>query len=162
MPAMIGTTARIDSVLRRAFSEASVRLRPDAKVTDIVEALKLMGIAVEVQDGVLVLQQGATSFNTSLALRNFAKRPEHEKFFVQEGAHPSQWSTERKIEFLRTHSDEEFRNLLQTPVLNAGIRTMDPNMSRKDYSNLTRAEKIMFIREYGADAARHIVLEKTK
>lgn len=161
MPATVGVSSSIDSALRRAFSEASVRLQPETKISDVVAALGTMGIGVEVQDGVLVLQQGSTSFNTALALRNFAKRPEHENFFVQDGAHPSQWSKEKKIEFLRTHTDEEYRTMIQSPVLEAGVKTMDPNMSRADYKNLTRAEKIAFLREFGSDAAARI-MQKAK
>jgi hypothetical protein len=157
MSATIAVSASVDSALRRAFSEASVRLQPDCKMTDVIDALKAMGIGVEVQDGVLVLQQGSTSFNTSLALRNFSKRPENVAFFVVDGAHPSQWSKERKIEYLRTHTDEQYRALIQSPVLDAGVKTMDPNMSRADYSNLTRSEKIAFLREFGSDAASRIM-----
>lgn len=156
MAATIAVSASVDSALRRAFSEASVRLQPTALMSSVIAALEGLGIKVEITDGVLCLSQGATQMNTSLALRNFAKRPEFAGFFVIDGAHPSQWSTERKIEYLRTHSDEDFRNLLQQPVLESGIRALDPNMSRKDYANLTRAERMAFIREFSDDAVRRI------
>ena len=81
--------------------------------------------------------------------------------FVIDGAHPSQWSKERKIEYLSTHTDEQYRALIQSPVLDAGVKTMDPNMSRKDYSNLTRSEKIAFLREFGSDAASRIMQKKS-
>ena len=161
MPAAIAVSATVDSALRRAFSEASVRLQPDALMSSLIAALEGLGIKVEITDGVLCLSQGQTQMNTSLALRNFSKRPENVAFFVIDGAHPSQWSKERKIEYLSTHTDEQYRALIQSPVLDAGVRTMDPNMSRKDYSNLTRSEKIAFLREFGSDAASRIMQKKS-
>jgi hypothetical protein len=160
--ATIGITAQIDTAMRRAFSEASVRLHPDCRITDIVEALRVLGISAEITDGVLVLAQGSTQMNFSLALRNFANRPEHARLFILENAHPSTWTQAHKVEFMRTHSDLEYGTLLHQPVLEAGIRVLDPNMSRTDYKNLTRAEKMAFIREFGSDAAGRIMLGKTK
>jgi len=159
--ATIGVTAGIDSALRRAFSEASVRVAPDTRMTDIIAALTALGITATIEDAVLVLRQGETNFNTSLALRNFAKRPEHAKFFVSEGAHPKAWSDKKKIEYLRTHTDAEYRALLQSPVLEAGVKVLDPNMSRKDYEGLTRAERIAFISEFGSDAVG-LIFQKAK
>jgi len=130
-------------------------------ISNVLAALTALGITATIEDSVLVLRQGETNFNTSLALRNFSKRPEYKDFFVQEGQHPSTWSQEQKIAYLRNHSEEEYRRLIQSPVLEAGIKTMDPNMSRKDYSNLTRAEKIAFLREFGSDAAGRI-MQKAK
>ncbi len=160
--ATIAVKANVDTALRKGFSEASVRPRPETQMSAIVGALEGLGITVAIEDGLLVLAQGTTQMHTGKALRTLATKPEFKDFFVQEGSHPSQWSTEKKIEYLKTHSDEEFRALLQAPALESGVRTMDPNMSRKDYANLTRGEKIAFLREFGADAARHIMLEKTK
>ena len=157
MPTELGTSAAIDSALRRGFSEASVRLHPDTRITDVVAALAAMGITTEVQDGCLVLRQDQTMLHTTMSLRNFAKRPEHSKFFVQEGAHPSQWSTQKKVEFLSTHSDDDYRALVQSPVLEAGVRVLDPNMSKSAYKNLTRKEKIAFLAEYGEIAAGRIL-----
>jgi hypothetical protein len=155
--ATLGTTAAVDAALRRGFSEASVRVAPEARMTDIVAALGAMGVTVELQDGVLVLAQSGTEMHTTKALRNFSQRPEHANFFVQEGAHPSQWSTKKKVEFLSAHTDDEYRALVQSPVLEAGIRVLDPNMAKADYLNLTRAERVRFITEYGDDAVRHIL-----
>jgi len=155
--ATLGVGAAIDSALRHGFSDASVRLMPETRVSDVVKALEVLGITVEMQDGTLVLKQGEMTLHTVLSLRNFAKRTESGKFFVQEGQHPNTWSRERKVEFLRTHSDDEYRALLQSPVLEAGIKTLDPNMSRSEYLGLTRKEKQLFIREYGADTVGRIM-----
>lgn len=155
--ATLGTSAQIDSALRIAFSEASVRLQPDTKITDVVAALAALGVTASVQDGVLVLAQGETTMHTVLALRGFASKSENAKFFVLSGAHPKTWSHKQKVEFLATHSDEDYRRLIQQPVLEAGIKTMDANMSKSDYLNLTRAEKVAFLREYGLDAAGRIM-----
>jgi hypothetical protein len=159
--ATISITASVDSALRKAFSEASVRLLPETQMSAIITGLENMGVKVSVEDGLLVLAQGETVMHTGKALRTLATKPEFKRFFVQEGQHPAQWSTEKKIEYLRTHSDEEYRTLIQSPVLESGIRTMDPNMSRKDYGQLTRSERMAFIREFGDDAVRRI-FQKTK
>jgi len=156
MPATISISASVDSALRLAFSQASDRVKPETLMSSVIAALQGLGIKVEITDGVLCLAQGETQMNPMLALRNFSKRPENAEFFVIEGSHPKQWSTEKKIEFLRNHSDEEYRKLVQEPVLEAGIKTMDPNMSRKAYEGLTRFERMTFIREYGDDAVRRI------
>jgi hypothetical protein len=120
-----------------------------------------MGVTVEIEDGVLVLRQGATEMHTVKALRGFAQRPEHAKFFVIAGQHPSSWSSKQKVEFLASHSDDEYRALIQTAVLDAGVKVLDPNMSRADYQNLTRKEKVQFIREFG-DGAVGRILGKAK
>lgn len=156
MPATIAVAASVDSALRRAFSEASVRLQPTALMSNVIAALQGMGIEVAIQDNVLVMSQGQTQFNTSLALRNFSKRPENAAFFVLENDHPSTWTPEHKMKFIAENGDDKYRTLWQSPVLEAGIRTMDPNMSKTDYENLTRAERIAFIREYGSAAVGRI------
>ena len=159
--ATVGVTSAVDSALRRAFSEASVRLAPETKITDVIAALGTLGIVAEITDGVLVLRQDQTQFNTSLALRNFSKRPEHAKFFVQEGQHPAQWSTKTKIEYINKNGEAAYRKLCQSPVLDAGIKVLDPNMRRADYLQLTRQERMSFISEYG-DAAVAKIFQKAK
>lgn len=162
MSATIAVTASRDSALRRAFSEASVRLQPAALMSSVLAALEGLGIKAEITDGILCLSQGATQMNTALALRNFAKRTEFAAFFVLENDHPKTWTLEHKMRYIAEHGDEKYRTLWQSPVLEAGIRTMDPNMSRLDYANLTRQEKIAFLREFGSDAASRIMLHKEK
>jgi hypothetical protein len=130
-------------------------------MSSLIAALQGLGIEVGVEDGVLVMRQGTTEFNTSLALRNFSQKGEFAEFFVVEGAHPSQWSTTKRIEYLRTHSDDQYRALLQAPALEAGIKVLDPNMPKNDYVRLTRAEKVQFIREFGDEAARRIMGKKS-
>ena len=125
-------------------------------MSSVIAALQGMGIEVRIHGQLgLVMSQGQTQFNTSLALRNFSKRPENAAFFVLENDHPSTW-TEHKIKFIAQNGDEKYRTLWQSPVLEAGVRTMDPNMTKTDYENLTRAERIAFIREYGSDAVGRI------
>ena len=161
MSTVLGTTGAIDSALRRAFSEASVRVAPDARTTDIIAALAALGVTATVQDGVLILAQGETTMHTVLALRGFASKPENAKFFVVAGQHPATWSRRQKVEYLASHSDEDYRRLIQTPALEAGVRVLDPNMSKSEYALLTRAERVSFIREFGDGAVSHI-LGKTK
>lgn len=162
MPIQIGTTAAIDSALRRGFSEASVRVAPTTRMTDVISALETMGVTVAVDDGLLVLAQGATEMHTARALRSFAQRPEHEKFFVVEGSHPSQWSTQKKLDFLSTHSADDYAHLCHAPVLDAGVKTLDANMSRADYANLTRQEKLAFIAEFGPQGVERVMGQKSK
>jgi hypothetical protein len=157
MAATIAVTASLDSALRRAFSEASVRLQPDALMSSVIAALEGLGIKVEITDGILCMSQGQTQMNTALALRNFAKRPEYAAFFVLEGSHPKTWTVERRMKYIAENGDDKYRTLWQSPVLQQGLRVLDPNMSRADYSNLTRSEKIAFLREYGSDAAANIM-----
>ena len=147
---------RHDSALRRAFSDASVRLQPTTRITDIVAALETLGVTATVEDGLLVLKQGSTEMSTNRALRYFAARPEHSSFFVLTTADPKTWTVGQKTEYLRTHSAEEFGRLCLQPVLDAGIKTLDANMSRADYSKLTRAEKQAFIREYGDEGVSRV------
>jgi hypothetical protein len=158
--ATLGTSGAIDSALRRAFSEASVRLQPDTKISDIVAALAALGVTASVQDGVLILAQGETTMHTVLALRGFASKPENAKFFVLSGQHPKTWSHKEKVEYLKTHSDDDYRKLVQQPVLEAGVKTLDPNMSKSEYALLTRAERVAFIREFGDGAVSHILGRK--
>jgi len=160
METAIGIAAGIDSALRRGFSEASVRVAPHTRMTDIVASLEQLGITVTITEGVLLLAQGVTQMNTALALRSFAARPENAKYFVQEGAHPSQWSREKKIEYLSTHTDDEYRALIQSPALEADIRVLDPNMKKADYLNLTRHEKMLFVDTYGPDAVGRVLAGK--
>jgi hypothetical protein len=156
MPAAIAVTASVDLALRRAFSEASVRLQPTALMSSVIAALQGMGIEVAITDNILVMRQGQTEFNTSLALRNFSKRPEFAAFFVLENDHPKTWTDEHKIKYIAEHGDEKYRTLWQSPVLESGVRVLDPNMPFSDYENLTRSERIAFIREYGSDAVGRI------
>lgn len=160
MATQIGTSAAIDSALRRGFSEASVRLQPDTRMTDVIAALGTIGVTVEVQDGVLVLAQGSTMMNTALALRNFAARPEHTKFFVQHNNDPRKWTLKEKAEYLNDHTVDEYQRLCTGPVLDAGIKTLDANMSRADYAQLTRAEKSAFISEFGIAGVESVMGKK--
>jgi len=164
MPAAtIGVGAQLDSALRRAFSDASIRLKPDTRMTDVVEALGAMGVTAELEDGnILMLRQGTTELHTVKALRNFVAMPQHEKFIVVEGQHPYTWSLQKKVEYLRTHTAEEYRTLCQSPVLEAGVRVLDANMSREDYDNLTTKEKVQFIREFGAGGVRLVMSKPRK
>ncbi len=156
MTTTIGAPKTIDSALRRAFSEASIRVHPDTRMTDVLAAFEAMGITTEIQDGVLVLRQDQTSFNTSLALRSFANRPENAKFFVLETSDPKTWTAAKKVEYLRTHTADEFGRLCSQPVIEAGVKVLDVNMSRSDYENLTRKERVAFISEFGADSVSRI------
>src|SRR5579859_3999371 len=117
MSTVIGTSSGLDSALRRAFSDASVRPQPTTTMTSVIEALGAMGVTAEVQDGVLVLRQDQTTFNTSLALRSFAAKPEHQKLFVIASTDPKTWTLAEKAVYLKTHTPEEYAKLCRAPVL---------------------------------------------
>lgn len=155
--ATIGVTGAVDTALRRAFSEASVRVKDDTKLSDVLAAMKTLGIECTVEDGLLMLKQGDTELHTHKALRNFSKRPECARFFVLATDDPRTWTMQQRIEFVRLHGADAYGKLLVKPVLDGGIRTLDPNMSRTDYLNLTLKEKTLFLREYGDEAARNIM-----
>jgi hypothetical protein len=158
--ATLAISAELDSAFRRAFSEAGVKLQPETKTSDIVSALGNMGVSASIQDDVLLLAQGQTQMNTSLALRSFSTKPENAKFFILETVDPRTWRTAKKIEYIAKHGEQAYRKLVQTPVLEAGVRVLDPNMGRADYQNLTRQEKMEFIRQYGDSAVSRIFLRR--
>lgn len=160
--ATIGTTGALDNALRRAFSDASIRLQPDCRMTDVCAALQTMGVIAELQDNVLVLRQDTTELHTTKALRSFAAMPQHERFIVKQGQHPSTWTRQQKVEYLKTHSDDDYRRLIQSPVLQSGVRTLDANMSREDYEQLTRAEKVAFVREFGPEGISRVMSKPRK
>jgi hypothetical protein len=163
MPVTLGITQQLDSALRRGFSEASVRPKQDTQMSAIIAGLEKLGIAVTVEDGLLTLTQGATVMHTGKALRNLATRDEFKDYFVQQGQHPSTWTQSQKVEYLMKHSDEQYRALLQQPVLQSNVSVLDPNMPAASYRQLTRAERMEFIRQYGSDAVTLIFQkEKTK
>ena len=156
MPATIGIAASVDNALRRAFSEASVRLKPETKISDIVKALEALGLTVAIQDGILVMSQGSTTMHTTLALRSLTTKPEFAPFFVLETLDPKTWTNARKMAYVTEHGSDAYGKLCSAPVIEAGIKVLDPNMTLTDYENLTRAERIAFIREYGSDAVGRI------
>ncbi|MGD1025247.1 MAG: hypothetical protein ABR880_20880 [Candidatus Sulfotelmatobacter sp.] len=156
MPATISVSSSIDSALRKAFSEASVRLQPAALMSSLIAALESLGLTVSMQDGVLVLSQGSTTMHTVLALRELTRKPEFAQFFILSTDDPKTWTTAQKVEYVRKNGEEAYGKLCCTPVIEAGIKVLDPNMSRKDYEQLTRFERMNFIREYGDDAVRRI------
>jgi hypothetical protein len=157
MSANFGASAQVDSALRRAFSEASVRLQPDCKISAVVEALKTLGLTVEVTDGLLVLSQGTTTMHTALALRSLTTKPEFKQFFVLSTDDPKTWTVTERTAFITKNGGEAYRKLICAPVLEAGLKVLDANMSRTDYGHLTRAEKIQFITEFGSGAVSAIM-----
>jgi hypothetical protein len=154
MSATVIAPAVLDAALRRGFSDAGTRLKPSALMSDIIISLSALGITATLQDGILCLQQGASApMNTALALKSFSQKPEHLGYFVQEGAHPSEWSQAKKIQFLADHpedGDRLYAQLLHAPKLAPALRTLDANMDRESYIHgLTSAEKRQFINEFG-------------
>jgi hypothetical protein len=59
--------------------------------------------------------------------------------------------------YIAEHGTDEWGKLCSQPVIEAGIKTMDPNMSKADYRALTRSERIAFIREFGDGAVSRIM-----
>jgi hypothetical protein len=161
MAATIGTTAELDSALRRGFSEISVRPKPETKMTDVITALATHGVTAEMEDGILVLKQGDNMFNTAMCLRGLASKAANSALFVTAADNPHDWTTKMKMDFIRENGADAWGRRANGPVLIPAIGVLDPNMSRTDYKNLTREEKIQFIREYG-DIAVSRIMQKAK
>jgi len=119
--ATLGVTAGVDSALRRAFSEASVRLQPEARLSELITALEALGIAVEITDGVLVLRQGDTMMHTALALRSLVAKPEFKKFFVYSTDDPRSKITSGRT--ARTRTASYSRSLCSMPASRRWTRT---------------------------------------
>jgi hypothetical protein len=96
MSTEIKVTSALDSALRRAFSEAGVRVAPHATMTEVVSKFNALGISCEVQDGVLVLSQDTRQFNVALACKAFAAKPENAALFVTERNDPREWNGKQK------------------------------------------------------------------
>jgi hypothetical protein len=160
MPTEIKVTGALDSALRRAFSDAGIRLRPEAQTTAIVERFNALGISCEVQDGVLVLSQDNRQFNTSLACKGFAAKPENADLFVTAQSNPKEWNAQEKSAYISKNGYAAFEQLVTGKQLDASVKVLDANMSRKDYENLTRKERCAFIAEYGYSAVSVIMGRK--
>lgn len=160
MPATLAISGELAGALRKACSDAGLRLKDDTRLSDVIAALEAMAVKCSVQDGLFVMDQQGTNVHVGLGLRNFAQK--HEQFFVGAKDHPSKWDQAQKIEYLRTHSADEFAALLRKPALDAGIKPLDPGMDSASYSRLTLAEKITFCREFGEDAVRAVVGRKAR
>jgi hypothetical protein len=159
--ATIGTPAELDRILRKSFSDCGIRVAPDTRMTDVLETFRAIGITVAVEDGFLVLSQGSTVFHTAQALKGFATKPENAKFFVLQSGDPKSWTTEQKVAYLKTHSDSDFRRLIQQGPITPNVGAMDANMNRGDYLKLTRPEKMAFIAEF-TDSAVAKIMSKSK
>jgi hypothetical protein len=159
--ATIGMSAALDQAIRQGFSDARVRIAPDAKLADILQALEAMGVQCSVEDGFLVMTQGATPMHTALALKTFASKPENARFFILEGSHPSTWSTSSKTKYIAEHGADAYAKLLHQPK-EAGIGVMSLDLTRAQYLSLTRAEKQAFIAAYGAEGVGRVMARKAK
>jgi hypothetical protein len=160
MPTEIKVTAHLDVALRRAFSDAGVRVRPETTMTQVVAGFNALGISVEAQDGVLVLKQDTREFNTVIACRSFASKPEHSGLFVTAQSNPKEWNAQEKSAYISKNGYAAFEQLVTGKQLDASVKVLDANMSRKDYENLTRKERCAFIAEYGAGAVSVIMGRK--
>jgi hypothetical protein len=156
----IKTSAALDAALRRAFSEAGVRVAPSATMTDVVSRFNALGISAEVQDGCLVLKQDTREFNVALACKSFAAKPENAALFITEQTSTREWTGKQKSEFIAKYGYNAWENRLNAPQLDPGVKVLDRNMTRKDYLNLTRTERVHFIGAFGAGAVAHIMGKK--
>jgi hypothetical protein len=160
MPTEIKVSAALDAALRRAFSDAGVRVAPSATMTEVVSRFNALGISCEVQDGVLVLSQDTRQFNVALACKGFAAKPENAALFVTEQTSTREWNGKQKSAYIAAHGYEAWEAKLNAPQLDPGVKVLDANMSRKDYENLTRSERVRFIDAFGYGAVRVIMGKK--
>jgi hypothetical protein len=156
----IKVSAALDAALRRAFSDAGVRVAPSATMTEVVSRFNALGISCEMQDGCLVLKQDEREFSTALACKGFAARAENVALFITEKTSTQEWTRTQKSEYIAKHGLDAWENRLNAPQLDPGVRVLDRNMSRKDYLNLTRTERVAFITEFGAGAVSHVMGKK--
>jgi hypothetical protein len=159
--AILGTTAQLDSALRRGFSEVGARPKPETKMTDVIAGLNSLGVTAEMDAGLLILKQGDTVFNSGLCLRGLAARAEFAHLFVTHADNPHNWTTEMKMQFIREHGADAWARKANGPVLTPTVGVLDQNMSYADYQNLTRQERVAFIREFG-DLAVSRIMQKRK
>ena len=159
MTTTIGMSRELDAAIRKGFSDAKVRIAPDAKLGDIVAALEAMGVSVAVEDGFLVMSQSGTPLHTSLSLKTFASKPEHAKYFILEGSHPSAWSTSTKSRYIKDHGLAAYERLLRQPKEH-GIGTLSLDLTRAQYLSLTMAEKQAFIAAYGVEGVQRVMARK--
>jgi len=159
MPATIGMSRELDAAIRKGFSDARIRLTPDAKLAEITAALEAMGVQCSVQDGFLVLAQSGTLLHTEMSLKSFAGRPEHARFFILEGSHPSTWSTSRKSKYIAENGLAAYEKLLYQPKQH-GIGVLSMDLTREQYLSLTTAEKTAFIREFGSEGVGRVMGRK--
>jgi len=155
--ATLGTSQALDSALRRGFSEVSARPKPETTMTQIVEALGALGVTASLDDGLLILKQGDTIFDSRLCLRGFAAKPENQKFFVTAADDPREWSVKMKSDYITKHGADAYGKLVHGTPLEPSVRVLDRNMSKKDYLSLTLREKSAFISEFKADAVTAIM-----
>jgi len=160
MSTEIKVTAALDSALRRAFSDAGVRVAPSATMTDVVARFNAMGISCEVESGCLVLLQDSRQFNVALACKAFSAKPENASLFITENTDTGEWTQKQKSEFISKHGYEAWHARVTGPQLEAGVRVLDANMEKRDYLSLTRSEKMNFINEFGYGAVTAIMGRK--
>ncbi len=135
--------AELDSVIRSAFQAQGVRLDPNAKTSEIAEQLQSKyQITASVDHGALKLEQNGLTISNGTALKALTERePQH---FILNGGQVRSLSdfktTEQKVEHIRQHGLDSFSKLVTAPNLRPGI-VAPREMSRADWSNLTRSEK---------------------
>lgn len=160
MATQVTVNAALDSALRRGLSEAGARPKPETTMTQIVEALAATGVTAELLDGILVLRQEQTQFNVAMALKGFAAKPENVRFFVTENDNPKNWTPEMRTKYIRENGPDAWARLANGKPLQPAVKVLDRNMGRADYAQLTRQEKLDFIREFGVSAVEKILGRK--
>jgi hypothetical protein len=162
MSTQIVSNAQLDSLLRRGFSEAGARPKPETTMTQVIEALTTLGVTASVDDGLLILKRDNTVFHTGQCLRGFVARPEFAKFFVTEADDPRNWTNAMKMQFIKEFGADAWARKSNSTALAPTVKVLDVNMSKADYENLTRSERVQFIKEFGADAVSRIFIGKRK
>ena len=148
MSVEIKVSSELDRLLRKSFSDAGVRLTPDAQSTEIVSRLNAIGVSVEIESGVLSLKDAndGRQFNTSLALRGLSTKPDTGHLFITDNSNPKDWTVSQRVAFINAHGADAWGRKVNGTTLQPGVRVLDRNMTKKEYLSLTRAERIAFIR----------------
>jgi hypothetical protein len=93
----------------------------------------------------LELSQNGAPVNTVTVLTSLAqKAPE---FFITATGDPKTWTREQKIDYLRTHSAEEYEMLCAGKQQRADV-ALDPQMTVEEWRTLDWQSKNLMIKTY--------------
>lgn len=138
-------TPALDLALRQAIAQCRLRLTPLARSSEIITRLETFGITASLNLGMLELSQNGAPVNTVTVLTSLAqKAPE---FFITATGDPKTWTREQKIDYLRTHSAEEYEMLCAGKQQRADV-ALDPQMTVEEWRTLDWQSKNLMIKTY--------------
>jgi len=150
----------LDLALRQAIAQCRLRLTPQARSSEIIARLESFGVTASLNLGMLELSQNGAPVNTVTVLTSLAtKAPE---FFISaDNGNPKTWNREQKVEYLKTHSYQEYELLCSGTQQRADV-ALDPQMTAEEWHTLDWQSKNLMMQTYNnkviaAIQARHKV-----